>query len=253
MRLWLLFLVGIFCIGCTHIALERRTVNQASTLTDLQYQQVLNNLAMFACNPDAMAWHLKLTAGSIQVADQGTGMFGMQFGGGKPSMYSPTLTGQRGVLNQWTVIPAVDPDDLEPLQLAFQKALNPLDEDGSLRDAMYAQVSELSVKYNIPLTREILNKLVDHMKPDIDPPTQQPRKTEEEFRARQWDLKRKNKELHDEQERQFDELAKLSKLPSREEVSENTTSPQVMTNGATRDLKGAAFSCATTGAARTTK
>ena len=62
-----LFAVLVFSSGCTHTALERRTVNQASTMADLQFHQVLDNLAMFACNPDALAWHLKLAGGTIQV------------------------------------------------------------------------------------------------------------------------------------------------------------------------------------------
>ncbi|MEO2088158.1 MAG: hypothetical protein ABGY75_01500, partial [Gemmataceae bacterium] len=68
--------VAMCCgLGCTHTALERRTVKQASTLTDLQYQQVLDNMAMFACNPDTMPWHLKLKGGLVQIADQGSGGF----------------------------------------------------------------------------------------------------------------------------------------------------------------------------------
>ena len=42
-------LFGTNC-GCNHVVLQRRTVNQASTLLDLQYRQVLDNIAMFMCN-----------------------------------------------------------------------------------------------------------------------------------------------------------------------------------------------------------
>ena len=41
--------------GCTHLQLERSTIHQTATLTDLQYQQVLNNLAMLLRNQNKLA------------------------------------------------------------------------------------------------------------------------------------------------------------------------------------------------------
>jgi hypothetical protein len=156
------------CAGCTHLALERKTVNQASTLSDLQYQQVLDNLAMFACNPDSMPWHLKLNGAVVQVTDQATGMFGAVFGGSVSATFSPTVNGQRGVVGQWNALPTVDPDDLEPLQLAYLKAIRPVDADGKIRDKIYDQVCEMSVKYNIVLDKDTLLELVEHTKKEID-------------------------------------------------------------------------------------
>src|SRR5262245_19141845 len=137
MRLWILQVsAGVLASGgCTHLALERRTVKQASTLTDIQFDQVLDNVAMFACNPDALAWHLKLTGGSIQVTDQGTGNFLETWGGGQPNLYTAAVNAQRGVVNQWTGVPTVDPDNLTALQLAYHKAVDPRDPDGRLREA----------------------------------------------------------------------------------------------------------------------
>ena len=44
--------VGLACLtGCTTGRLRQRTINQGSTLPELQYQQVLNNLAAFDVNP----------------------------------------------------------------------------------------------------------------------------------------------------------------------------------------------------------
>ncbi len=124
MRSWIIFAITLtcFCNGCTHLALERRTVKQASTLTDLQHKQVLDNLAMFCCNPEAMPWHVRLKGGLVQIADQGSGAFGADIAtavGGEVTRLLPAASAQRGIVGQWDVDPVVDDDDLELLQLAY--------------------------------------------------------------------------------------------------------------------------------------
>ena len=42
--------------GCQHLQLQRNTLRQASTLTDLEYDQVLTNLAMIRNTRDAMPY-----------------------------------------------------------------------------------------------------------------------------------------------------------------------------------------------------
>ncbi len=55
--------------GCMTARLRQRTINQGSTLPELQYQQVLGNLAMFADNPAALPWHVNLREGTTQLTD----------------------------------------------------------------------------------------------------------------------------------------------------------------------------------------
>jgi len=122
-------LIIVLAAGCTHLALERRTVKQAATLADLQSQQVLDNLAMFASNPQALPWHLKLKDGLVQVTDQAsggiTGVFSWPRDVG--SSVSPNISAQRAVVGQWSGEPAIGADDLELLALAYQKAVMPVD------------------------------------------------------------------------------------------------------------------------------
>lgn len=222
MRAWIILAaLAALGTGCTHVALERRTVKQASTLTDLQYQQVLDNAAMFACNPDALAWHLKLVGGSVQVTDQGTAELGAGFGAvleaRTGSVFSPTLTAQRGVVGQWNGVPAVDSDELELLQLAYQKAVHPLDEDGRIRQQIYNKICELSVSYNVLLTQETINKLIGTMKPVVNPKTGK-LETDEELKTRRWELMRKNEQLHKDLEKQLEGLSRLAVAPSEPEV-----------------------------------
>ena len=93
---------------------------QGSTVTDIQNQQVLDNLAMFACNPNAMAWHVKVTGGVVQVADQGGGIHRHE--PGRTGGLDAESNVARNVLGQWNVDPVNEPDEIELLQIAYRKA-----------------------------------------------------------------------------------------------------------------------------------
>ena len=54
------------------IRLGQRTMHQASTLSDLHYQQ-LHNLARFADNPSALPWHVNFREGTVQITDSVSG------------------------------------------------------------------------------------------------------------------------------------------------------------------------------------
>lgn len=150
--------------GCTHMALERRTVKQASTLTDLQYQQVLDNVAMFACNPEAMPWHVKIKGGTVQIADQGSGAFGAEIFtgvGADPTKLIPGVGAQRGILNQWDVDPAVETDDLELLRLAYRKAIKPLNPaDTDLEEDIRLAIWQVSLSYEVRPGLELMVPIV---------------------------------------------------------------------------------------------
>lgn len=122
----LLAAVLVTC-GCTHLKLARSTLRQGSTLPDLHFQQVVDNLALFAANPDALAWHLKLKGGTVQITDLEAGVVGYDFRSDLTGL--PGVNGQRTVLGQWDVEPATDADELEVLQLAYKKAVQPGNKD----------------------------------------------------------------------------------------------------------------------------
>lgn len=142
--------------GCTQVQLARSTINQGSTLSDLQRRLVLDNLAMFYANPDSLAWHVKLQGGLVQVADQGS----LSLQGTiltNPNLV-PGAVGQRGVVGQWNVEPAVDVDELEALQLAYQLAINP--QNAEARLGVYQAIGETAVSYHIVLSEAALNELI---------------------------------------------------------------------------------------------
>lgn len=132
MRAWLLCLPALLAAGCqTHLSLRNNTLKTTSTLTDLNYQQVLDNLAMFVANPAAMPSIAVFNSGTVTVADQKsvganatyspTLVFGQQAGSGLPILsllFNPS--GSRNVTENWSVLPVTDVDNLRRIRCAFQ-------------------------------------------------------------------------------------------------------------------------------------
>lgn len=114
--------LGLAMLGCTDAQLRRSTVRQASTLTELQYQQVLDNLATLCFDPNVLPWHVALTTGSAQVTDSGTAGISFDLGGGVTTTH-PSFFGSRSVVEQWGTVPVTDEPTLRLLRMAYQNAL----------------------------------------------------------------------------------------------------------------------------------
>ncbi len=120
-RVGLFLALGLCCVtGCTSMRLRQRTVNQASTLSELQYQQVLNNLAQFAVNPTVLPLHINLREGTTQVTDSISG--GSLVDLGPPAVSQPQLFGSRTAVAQWGMSPVIDPIELRLLYIAYRRA-----------------------------------------------------------------------------------------------------------------------------------
>jgi hypothetical protein len=118
--------------GCaTHVALRNDTVRTTNTLTDLQYQQVLDNVARFHADPDTVPSFAVANAGTVSVADSvGAGVsptysptltLAQQGGGALPilSLLFP-LTSSRAVTENWSLTPITDADNLRRLRCAYR-------------------------------------------------------------------------------------------------------------------------------------
>src|SRR3954454_2695363 len=104
----ILFIVGFASVaGCTTARLRQRTINQGSTLPELQYQQVLGNLALFATNPSALPWHVNLREGTTQLTDSVSAGAAVDLA--PPVTWFPQLFGSRTAVAQWGMAPVVDP------------------------------------------------------------------------------------------------------------------------------------------------
>ena len=120
----LVVLLALAPSGCANIQLKLSTLRSASTLTDLQYQQVLDNLAMYCEDPTALPWHVNLQNGAVQIADAGSVGTIAQTDLSHAFTWSPYFTGTRSIVTQWSTIPVTDDATLRLLRLAYQIAVS---------------------------------------------------------------------------------------------------------------------------------
>jgi hypothetical protein len=122
MRAAVILLAAIACCGCTHHQLARSMVNQASTVTTIEYQMVLDNIAMFTYNPAVLPWAIRINDGTVQVNDEGgIPELGAQWGA-TPGM-TRALRAVRSVTEQWGAHPVTDPLVVKTLQDVYRQAI----------------------------------------------------------------------------------------------------------------------------------
>jgi hypothetical protein len=107
--------------GCTSARLRYSVNDQARTLTELQYEQVLANLAMISAQPWALPSMVVVRDGSDQIQDVGSATATLYLNTGNSA--PPSLTGTRTVVEQWGVRPVTDDTELKVLQMAYQRAV----------------------------------------------------------------------------------------------------------------------------------
>jgi hypothetical protein len=148
--------------GCASRQLQRSTLNQAQTLAPLQYQQVLDNLAMFGLNPASLPSLAMLKTGATQVGDTGTlGFLGIA---GLNTLFgsSPTVAGTRTVVDQWGSSPVTDDNNLLLLRKAFQSAwgYRRLIDEGEANDLAHDLSSQIGTTADMSVDRDTLNTLI---------------------------------------------------------------------------------------------
>lgn len=123
MRRVTLALACVILSGCTHIALRNHTLQQSRTVTDLQYQQVLDNLAMFSVNPDAMPFFSIPSNGATAVDTTADVTNTTAWGplGFLQNGLSFKATRKNG--GSWTLAPINDPAKLTRMRCAYQIAV----------------------------------------------------------------------------------------------------------------------------------
>jgi hypothetical protein len=100
--------------------LEYSTIAQGETLTDLEYEMVLSNVAMLRQNADALPWHVKFTQGAITINDTINPAFNYTWGA-KGVTRAPSVTAKRNWQQAWTIVPEIDSGNLQKLRWAYAK------------------------------------------------------------------------------------------------------------------------------------
>jgi hypothetical protein len=122
MRASLITLVVLACSGCTHRQLSRSIIHQASTIVTIEYQMVLDNIAMYTASPDLLPWHVRITDGTVQVNDEGgLSELGVQWG--STPGFTQALRAVRSVTEQWGAHPVTDPLVVKTLQDVYRQAV----------------------------------------------------------------------------------------------------------------------------------
>jgi hypothetical protein len=154
-------------VGCTSLQLKRSTLAQGKTLTELQYEMVLDNLAMFRQAPDALPWHLKIAQGSIAINDSLNPSFSYNW---PVISHTLSLSGTRSWQDSWTVTPLVNNKFLKQLQNIYNNScraewihegFGPPDSFGGHFRQTYIWVGRENVKDLTDITLKVLHTQVD--------------------------------------------------------------------------------------------
>ena len=106
--------------GCTYVPLRKNSLHEAGAVGDIQTQQVLDNLAMFVCNPNAMPYFSYPNTNSASVTDTGDASGGPTFAQVVSGALSLDFCAQQ---DSFTATPVNDPRKLELMRCAYQKAV----------------------------------------------------------------------------------------------------------------------------------
>jgi hypothetical protein len=148
MRTATIIVLVLLACGCTHRQLTRSMVNQASTVMQIEYQMVLDNIAMFTANPNGLPWHVKIKDGTVQINDEGgIPELGVQWG--STLGITRGVRAVRSITEQWGADAVTDPRRVKRLQDVYRKVvgLQPIPDPTFFKQfpafAMAAQLAHL--------------------------------------------------------------------------------------------------------------
>jgi hypothetical protein len=109
--------------GCAHTQLRWNTTHQAKSLTEIYEQQVLDNLAMFVHDPNALPSFAYPNTGRSDVTDKGS--IGSDTTWNRLGFTTEVLklSGGRDMYETWALVPIYDPRRLELMRCAYQQSI----------------------------------------------------------------------------------------------------------------------------------
>lgn len=105
-------LVICFASGCAHHRLAGNSVRHAETISEVQEQQVLDNLALFCSDPGALPHFATPSGGATGVSENKTASSSLGFNATTLTSVSPSLNGTLGLTENWTLSPVNNPQKL---------------------------------------------------------------------------------------------------------------------------------------------
>jgi hypothetical protein len=120
-------MAGLAC-GCMNQQLRFSANRTIKTLPDLQYQQVVDNLAMIAANPDFLPYLAVAGQGSVQVTDNRSSSLGLKIPLVPQTPEDLILGASRNVTGTWSLGTITSPEKIRDMQTLYREAVR-----GSLR------------------------------------------------------------------------------------------------------------------------
>jgi hypothetical protein len=106
-------LVVCLASGCAHHRLAGNSVRHAETISEVQEQQVLDNLALFCSDPNALPHFATPSGGATGVSENKTASSTLGFNATTLTSVTPSLNGTLGLTENWTMSPVNNPQKLD--------------------------------------------------------------------------------------------------------------------------------------------
>lgn len=113
-----------FLCGCTSAQLRRSSVKYARSVSDLHTEQILDNLAKFSANPNALPHFSYPISGSTTIVDGVAATPGFNFSPRNLIGWGLNLNASRSDQESFTMQPINDPRKLELMKCAYQRAVS---------------------------------------------------------------------------------------------------------------------------------
>lgn len=107
--------------GCVHLQLQHDQASQARSISSLYEQQVLDNIAMFKQNPNAVPFFTVVGSGGAKVVEDGNISVAPLNGPGHTTLAMPRLARSHDL--SFTTKPVSDPKRLELMRCAYRRAV----------------------------------------------------------------------------------------------------------------------------------
>jgi hypothetical protein len=122
-QLFLSILVLGLASGCMSQQLRFTTLRTVNALPDLQYQQVIDNLAKIASNPGFLPYLAVAGQGSVQVTDNGNSALGLNL---STTPFGPgvlSFGASRDVTGTWSLGTITSPEKIRSMQAVYLRVL----------------------------------------------------------------------------------------------------------------------------------
>jgi hypothetical protein len=119
----LAILALVLAPGCMSQQLQFTTRQTVNALPDLQYEQVIDNLAKIASNPGFLPYLAIAGQGSVQVTDNGNSTLGLNMPAAIFGPGNPIFGASRDVTGTWSLGTITSPEKVRSMQAVYLRAI----------------------------------------------------------------------------------------------------------------------------------